>query len=138
MQNSGKMEQEQHAAPPQDANTRAVGTVGENMAAEYLIAQKYRIIHRNWRCRFGEIDLIAKDPDGVTVFVEVKKARGRSFGSPESWVHARKQQKIYRLAQAYIYQHKLQFLKSRFDVVTVSMRGGEPFIHHIKNAFIKM
>lgn len=117
---------------------RAVGAGGEHAAADYLVSLKYRIIHRNWRCRFGEIDLIAKDPEGVTVFVEVKKARGRSFGSPESWVHARKQQKIYRLAQAYIYQHKLHSLKSRFDVVTVSMRKGEPFVHHIKNAFIRM
>ncbi len=128
----------QKPAQQQAKNTRAVGTGGEQMAADHLVCQGYRILHRNWRCRFGEIDLIVMDGDGTTVFVEVKKARCGSFGTPESWVNSRKQQRIYRLAQAYIYQNRLQRLRSRFDVVTVAYENGAPRLHHIKNAFIKM
>jgi putative endonuclease len=119
-------------------NRRRTGAKGEETAAAYLEGLHYQIIHRNWRCRAGELDLIALDPDGVTAFVEVKQAKGAAFGTPESWVGPRKQRQIYRVAQAYLQQHNIYKLKSRFDVIGITFVGDQPQIRHIKGAFIRM
>lgn len=67
------------------------------MAAEELTRQGYRIIERNFRCRYGEIDLIAEDANDL-IFIEVKTRRGDAYGLPEEAVTLRKQQKIVQVA----------------------------------------
>lgn len=110
------------------------GKIGEEIAGDYLEHQGYQIIDSNFRTRFGEIDIIARDGD-VWVFVEVKARRGISFGLPEEAVTFRKQNKIVRQALAYIKEKKLGEISWRIDVVSIIMPiGREPRIKLIKNA----
>ncbi len=77
---------------------RAVGKAGEDNAVKYLQKQGYRILERNFRCRFGEIDLIARDK-GVLVFIEVKTRRSRAFGPPAMAVTPEKQRHLIKASQ---------------------------------------
>ena len=61
---------------------RATGTSGEELAANYLVGRGWWVLDRNWRCRNGELDIIAWDPDGVLVICEVKTRRGLGYGDP--------------------------------------------------------
>ena len=121
--NSNPMEQE---------NTRQKGHLGENEAAEFLIANGYNIISRNYQTKRGEIDCIADDPSGALVFVEVKAAESGHFGHPAFWVNRAKQKKIATLARLYLAEHNITRRVCRFDVITI-YKGK---IDHIKNAFI--
>lgn len=112
-------------------NTRAVGTDYEKQAAEYLETRGYHILEKNFRCRMGEIDLIAEE-DGYLVFIEVKYRAGTQMGEPQEAVNFRKQQKISRAASYYCLRYKISPQKPcRFDVI--ACMGGEWTI--IQNAF---
>ena len=107
-----------------------LGPWGETLAAEYLKKKRYQIIERNYRSRFGEIDLIAKD-GAYYVFCEVKYRADERKGSPLEAVDARKQQKIFRTAMYYLTEQQLEDVPCRFDVVGIE--GTK--ITLIKNAF---
>ncbi|WP_461883306.1 YraN family protein [Fusicatenibacter sp.] len=112
-------------------NQREVGTRQENRAAEYLETLGYHILERNFRCRFGEIDLIAKQED-TYVFIEVKYRAGRMTGDPASAVDWKKQRKISKTADYYRMLHKIPVDQScRFDVVAETPEE----IHVYANAF---
>lgn len=111
-------------------NNRSVGTVYEQAAGYYLEQNGYELIEYNYRCRVGEIDIIAKDGD-CYVFCEVKYRSGKQAGNPLEAVDQRKQKKIYWCALYYTVQHGLEDVPCRFDVIGVE--GTE--ITHIKNAF---
>ncbi len=112
-------------------NKRTIGTEYENMTCEYLIKQGYRIIERNFRCRQGEIDIIARDGKYL-VFIEVKYRRSGHEGDPAEAVDFRKQARILRTARFYMnYAHVSEDTPCRFDVVAVL--GGE--VRLIKDAF---
>lgn len=112
-------------------NNRSVGRDKEALGAEYLEKSGYKILERNFYCRVGEIDIIARDSDTL-VFVEVKYRKAAGFGMPEEAVSYVKQEKIYRAAMYYIYKfHKTNDVLCRFDVIAVE---GEE-IRHYKNAF---
>lgn len=114
----------------------ALGAHGEELAACYLRDAGMEIIARNWRCRYGELDLIARDAEGITAFVEVKTRSGLAFGSPAEAVSFPKQQRIRRLALLWLHAQEGPWLRVRFDVVSVLMRPGtEPEIKHLKAAF---
>jgi len=115
-------------------HTRAKGRSGEESAADHLLSLGYTILHRNYPSRMGEIDLVVRDPSGTVAFVEVKAARGGSFGHPAFWVTPGKQRKIARMALLYLHEHGLKNVPCRFDVVTV-WNGA---IEHLKNAFLAM
>lgn len=103
------------------ANTRrSLGQWGEKVASLQLEAAGYTIVERNWRCRNGEIDLIARDGETV-VFVEVKTRRGRDFGAPEEALTPRKAQKLLALGQQYIVDHELDDVNWRIDLVAVEL-----------------
>lgn len=106
--------------------------VGENAAAAYLAGLGFRILRRNWRLRFGEVDIVAMDGDCL-VFVEVKARANESYLPPEVSVDWTKRQKIRRLAEAYITFEEPIFFDSRFDVVSVVV--SKKLIRHIPNAF---
>ncbi len=118
------------------SNERAnLGLAGESLATEYLSHKSYSILHRNFRSRSGEIDIIAKDGKTL-VFIEVKTRRTAKFGSPAAAVTARKQAQISRVALEYLAIKNLFDVPARFDVVTILMpRGREPIIDIITNAF---
>ena len=82
--------------------------------------QGYRIVERNFRCSYGEIDLIAEEEDEL-VFVEVKTRRGTAYGLPEEAVTVRKQQKIVQVATYYLDLHQGMERAWRIDVVAVQM-----------------
>ncbi len=112
-------------------NRRRVGTLYERSAGVYLLKQGYEILEFNYRCRAGEIDIIAKE-NGYLVFVEVKFRRGTGCGDPLEAVDKYKQRTISRVAMHYCQTHALTGHTScRFDVVAV--RGEEMQV--VKNAF---
>ena len=111
-------------------NTRIVGRHGETIAAEYLRKHRYRIIDKNFNCRFGEIDLIAWNGETV-VFVEVKARSNTKFGMPRESVDWHKQQTIIRCANYWLYKNKQTGIPVRFDVV--ELINGQ--INHIIDAF---
>jgi putative endonuclease len=112
----------------------AVGKAGEEAAVQYLCQQGYRILERNYRCRFGEIDLIARD--GRTLaFVEVKTRRSQRYGPAAAAVTLEKQRHLIKASQVYLIQRKKAKELCRFDVVTVAMDAQQPRIELIKDAF---
>lgn len=112
-------------------NKRRIGTEYEILGAEFLEQKGYKILERNFRCRQGEIDLIA-EKDGVLCFVEVKYRKNAAYGYPEEAVSYKKQMKLRMVAEFYLVYRKLPLNSScRFDVIAVE--GQE--IRHIINAF---
>jgi putative endonuclease len=113
---------------------RAVGKAGEEAAVQYLLQRGYRILERNFRCRFGEIDLIARD--GRTLaFIEVKTRRSQSFGPAASAVTFEKQRHLIKASQIYMAQKGKVDDLCRFDVVTIDMHAHGLSIELIKDAF---
>ena len=105
------------------------GAEGERAAAEFLKAQGYRILARNYRTRWGEIDLIAED-GRTLVFVEVKARRDDRFGGPGAAITPAKQARIARLAQQYLAWRRLGDRLCRFDVVMIL--GDDPKTRRIE------
>jgi putative endonuclease len=117
------------------AHNLALGAQGEELAAQFLRTAGLEIVERNWRCRYGELDLIARDAD-VTAFVEVKTRSGLGFGSPAEAVTFTKQQRIRRLALLWLDEQPGPWRRIRFDVVSVLLVGeNEPVIKHLKAVF---
>ena len=112
----------------------ALGRFGEDLARKQLKECGYRILTTNYRCPFGEIDVIARDGD-VLVFVEIKTRKNKSLGLVKETVNIRKQRQISKVALAYMKSHNLWGSKARFDVVAVGLLDGEKEIEIIKNAF---
>lgn len=105
------------------------GKEGEDLAVKYLLSKGYKLVERNFRTPFGEIDIIAKDKD-YTVIVEVRRRISRIFGEPELSVSRKKQQRLRKLAEYYIMKIGRE-VPIRFDVIAIE---GER-IKHIENAF---
>lgn len=111
------------------------GKQGEQAAETHLERNGYRILARNVRTRYGEIDLVAMDRDTV-VFVEVKSRRGDGFGSPKAAVDFRKQRRISKAALSWLKKNRRMDDRARFDVVAVSDTDGETGFEIIQNAFL--
>ena len=113
-----------------------LGRSGEALAAGFLEAQGMRIVDRNWRCREGEIDIVAKDGDWI-VFVEVKTRQSDAAGDPVEAVTFAKQQQLTRLALSYLKRYGLLEHSARFDVVAIVWPddAATPEITHYRNAF---
>jgi len=113
-----------------------LGKKAEDAAAEYIKEQGYRLRERNFRCPLGEIDIIAED-QGVLVFVEVRSRTKANFGLPEETVNWVKQQKLRRLAAAYLQRTREWGKECRFDVIGVLFGEQEQVerLELIKNAF---
>ena len=119
------------------ANRKQIGQLGETLAAEYLQNKHWHIKERNWRCRSGELDIIAEDGDTL-VFVEVRTRRNTGmFGSPQESVNWRKQQQVRQTAVAYLYRIGMPNRTIRFDLVSVLLSTSEDFISldHLEHAF---
>ena len=117
--------------------SRLLGRWGEALAADYLRRHGYEIVAAGWRCRFGELDLVARD--GIYLcFVEVKLRRSTAFGTAAEFVDGRKQQRLRTTAQLYLQQNPTR-LQPRFDVIEVlapqGMETKAPKIRHLAHAF---
>lgn len=113
------------------------GQLGEDVAVQYLIKQEYVIVERNWRCRSGELDIIAHK-DNLLVIIEVRTRKSQlQFGHPIESVERRKQVQVRRLAEVYITMTSRSAKQIRFDVITVLLSQDNSIqeINHISNAF---
>jgi putative endonuclease len=97
-----------------------LGASGERLAANWLEARGYQIVGANWRCAYGEVDLIAERA-GELVFVEVKTRRGDALGAPEEAVTASKQRKLIATAQTYLMERGAENRPFRIDVIAVQL-----------------
>lgn len=117
--------------------SRLLGRWGEELAARELRALGREILASRWHCRFGEIDLIARDGDYLC-FVEVKLRKSDAFGSAGAFVDRRKQEKLRAAASLYLAQHPTR-LQPRFDVAEIyAPRGMDtraPKVRLLENAF---
>ena len=114
-----------------------MGRQGEELAFDFLLEQEYQIIERNWRCRSGEIDIIAEKANKL-IFIEVRTRRPSSrFGTAKESVDYRKQAKVRDIAQFYMHRYHKYEQSIQFDVITVEMSdiSAEPKIEHIQEAF---
>lgn len=114
-------------------NNRALGSTGEHMAQAYLMNQGYTILERNYRCRLGEVDLIANN-EGYLAFIEVKLRKSTTYGLPREAVDARKQRQIMKVASWYLSANQITDRYIRFDVVEI-FQGEKTTLNLIKNAF---
>lgn len=115
--------------------TKALGDWGERVAAQYLNQRGFSIVESNYRCPYGEIDLIVQGW-GFLAFVEVKLRKSARYGAPAEYVGKSKQGKLRKTALHYLQRHPTS-LQPRFDVLEIyGEKGkGEPLIYHIENAF---
>ena len=116
------------------------GKYGEDLAVNYLIKNKYKIIERNYHfSRYGEIDIIALAPEfgGTLCFIEVKTRSSDAFGSAFEAITKTKLEKIKKCAMAYLPKCPVKFKRHRIDAVSVLLYGDEtskePNITHLKN-----
>lgn len=116
-------------------DNKSIGTIGENIAAEYLKNHNYKILERNFSCKIGEIDIIAKNENNIC-FIEVKSRTSDYFGMPSEAVNYYKEQKICKVAQYYILKKNLYKYNLRFDVVEIIFNSTTSKVNLIKNAFI--
>jgi putative endonuclease len=117
------------------STTTDLGARGERIAAAYLTDSGLRVLDRNWRCREGELDLVARDGDAL-VFCEVKTRRGTGFGHPVEAVTPAKQRRLRVLAQRWLSGHDEHAPDVRFDVIGVLVRPGRPaLVTHLRGAF---
>lgn len=110
-----------------------LGKEGEEAAIGFLRKNGYRIIEKNYKTVFGEIDIIAKDGD-VIVFIEVKTRADRSFGHPFEAVHPRKREKIRKVALCFLKKMRKE-PPARFDVLSITSENSKMKIEHIVDAF---
>ncbi len=111
-------------------NTRGKGTLGEQQACEYVIGRGMRILERNFSCRGGEIDIIARD-GAYIVFIEVKSRENDRYGYGAEAVNYTKRRRIAHAAKVYLYARGLTDWDVRFDVIVI--RNGDT--EYIENAF---
>jgi putative endonuclease len=110
------------------------GSSGERSAYRYLRQHGYKIVARNYRKRFGEVDLIGWDGDTLA-FIEVKSRTNLAHGRPEEAVHRGKQRQICRVAREYRSRNHLHDINYRFDIVTIEGIAGREQVQLLKGAF---
>ena len=113
----------------------ALGSYGERVAVRALIDAGLQVLDRNWRCREGELDVVARDGDAL-VFCEVKTRTGIGFGHPAEAVTADKRRRLRLLARAWLAAHDQHAPDLRFDVVGVHVpHTGPALVTYLRNAF---
>jgi len=113
---------------------RELGRKGEELAIRFLKKKGYRILERNYVCKLGEIDIVAREKDTLA-FVEVKTRTSTLFGPPELSVTPFKQMQISKAALVYLKEKNLEEVKARFDVVSILLRPEGEEIELIRDAF---
>ncbi len=124
------MPQSKNALP----SKTGLGKQGEELAISYLKSKGFKILEKNQRNRFGEIDIIAKD-HGTLVFIEVKTRTSEAFGNPIQGINEKKQERLRHLAMRYMADKGLIEQEVRFDVLGILQTKKETKIEHIPNAF---
>lgn len=112
-------------------NRQLIGKEGEKIAYEFLKKEGYDIIATNYRCLYGEIDIIAFESDFL-VFIEVKTRKNLKYGFPEEAVTKRKQEKLVKVASYYMNICNIIDRKIRFDVISILKLGNKKTDFNIK------
>lgn len=110
------------------------GNFGEDVVNRYLDKYGYEVLVRNFKCSFGEIDIIFKDKDEI-VFSEIKTRSNKNYGYPADSVTYFKKKHIYNTAKYFLYKNNLSNNFIRFDVIEVYLNHKKPIINHIKSVF---
>ena len=125
-------------AAAEHPTTVVIGGDAERVACDYLASHGYRIVETNYRCKLGELDVVAEDQDGVLCFVEVRsRTRGpRDFGRPVETIGQVKRRRIIRAAEQYIFARAVDPERAmRFDVVGVVFEPNHVTLELIRDAF---
>jgi putative endonuclease len=121
-------------APAELTARERPGQAGEERACRFLAERGYSIRARNFRCRTGEIDIVATH-DGVVAFVEVKERGGDGHGRGFESVTRGKRLRIIQAARLYASRHGLTEARLRFDVISIDWRDGRAHVRHDEGAF---
>lgn len=113
---------------------RGYGNEAEEAVVRFLAARGYRIRARNFRCQYGELDIVAELADTVC-FVEVRMRSTAVWGDPSHTVSFAKQRRVVKAALHYLFAYDLRDKMMRFDVVSVVGHGEKATVEHIPNAF---
>lgn len=122
-----------HSSDKSPSHNQKLGARGEQLAASFLIEQGFRLIAQNWRCKYGELDLIMEDGETV-VGVEVKTRSGMGYGAPLEAITARKAARLWRLLFEWNRTYGRHGTHLRVDAVGIVMggRGSTPQINHLR------
>lgn len=118
-------------------NRKQKGAAAEEAAVQYLTLQGYAIVERNWRCRSGELDIIAES-EGNLIFIEVRSRSGELLqGTPEESVDVRKIHQVRNTAQVYLHMRGFEERRVSFDVITILLNEDLSIMSlaHIREAF---
>ena len=117
-------------------NRTDIGNAGEAEVARYLRKKGCTLLASQWRCRFGELDLVARNKKGTVCFVEVKLRGAGSIGLPREFVNQRKQERLRKAAACYLSTHEID-APARFDVVEVYTDENHRIVRleYLKDAF---
>lgn len=110
---------------------KELGNMGEQIAVEYLEKNNYKILKKNFYCKLGEIDIVAKDGQEI-VFIEVKTRSNINCGQPSEAVNDIKQKHMYKAATYFLYKSNCLNNFIRFDVIEVLIENGKFNVNHIK------
>jgi len=113
---------------------KELGKKGEEIALRFLKKKGYRIIEKNYVCKMGEMDIVAREKDTL-VFVEVKTRTSTHFGPPQLAVNFSKQRQLSKVALNYLKEKHLGDVKARFDVVAILLKEKEEEMELIRDAF---
>jgi putative endonuclease len=117
----------------QDLSRKALGAYGERLAVRDVESKGYAIVDRNWRCREGEIDIVAWADPSTLAFIEVKTRSGTGYGTPAEAVGRTKLGRLRRLAFLWLQAHDLHPQSIRIDVVAVVTAGPDgPSLNHLE------
>lgn len=116
-------------------NKQITGKQGEDIAAEFLESKGIRVLERNYQFQKEEIDIIAYNGRQI-IFAEVKTRRSTVFGEPEDAVTDKKKKSMYNVAEAWLYERKMDGAPVRFDIISIVLLSGkDPRIRHFEGAF---
>lgn len=115
-------------------STKPFGQRGEQLAAAFLRERGYQVVATNWRCKYGELDIIARQVD-MLVFVEVRARHADSSEPAFESITPRKRAKLIKLAHVYLAENDLSECQWRIDVIAIGIpRSGKPIIEHTEDA----
>src|SRR3989339_105577 len=114
--------------------TQKIGRYGENLAARFLVGRGFKILDRNWRTRYGELDIIAQK-GGVIHFVEVKTRTGLGSGEPEEAISYFKMRRLQGAARSFLLLHNLAEVACQFDslAVVLNLKAQKARVRLIEN-----
>ncbi|MDO9262149.1 MAG: YraN family protein [Flavobacteriaceae bacterium] len=115
------------------AEHNTLGQFGEDLAADYLLRNGYKILERNWRFRKAEVDLIAQK-ENIVAIVEVKTRTSADFGNPQDFVKPKKIKLLVNAVNEYVVGNNLD-VTVRFDIIAILQQGNKTSLEHLEDAF---